>query len=96
MLHVASSAGLLTRAEREVALVRPGLALYGLNPFGNVRAPELTPALTVTSRIIRLAHVSAGTGVGYGSSYITLRPSVLATVPIVTVAQGTPTATDER
>ena len=71
LVHVASSAGLMTRAEADVELVRPGLALYGLNPFGNERAPELTPALTLVTRVMRVANVTAGTPVGYGSSYIT-------------------------
>jgi len=82
MLHVASSAGLLTRAETDVQLVRPGLALYGLNPFGNARAPELTPALTLVSRVIRVASFPRGTSVGYGCTFIAHRDSRFATIPI--------------
>jgi len=82
LVHVASSAGLLTRAETAVDLVRPGVALYGLNPFGNVSAPELTPALALVSRVVRAVDVPAGTAVGYGSSFITLRASRLATIPV--------------
>jgi len=82
LLHVASSAGLLTRAEGDVELVRPGVALYGLNPFGNARAPELTPAITLVSRVNRVEEVPAGTAVGYGSTFITTRRSRLATVPV--------------
>ena len=82
MIHVASSAGLLTRAEKAVQLVRPGVALYGLNPFGNARAPELTPAFRLESRVVRVARVPAGTAVGYGSSFITTRDSTLVTIPI--------------
>jgi alanine racemase len=82
LLHVASSAGLLTRAETDVELVRPGGALYGLNPFGNQRAPELTPVLTLVSRVVRVVEVPAGTAVGYGSTFITLRASRLATIPL--------------
>lgn len=81
-VHVASSAGLLTRAERAVQLVRPGLALYGLNPFGNARAPELTPAFSLHSRVVRVARVGPGTAVGYGSSFITTRDSLLVTIPV--------------
>lgn len=82
LVHVASSAGLLTRAERDVELVRPGVALYGLNPFGNARAPELTPAIHLVSRVNRVEAVSAGTAVGYGSTFITTRRSRLATIPV--------------
>ncbi|MEM7246478.1 MAG: alanine racemase, partial [Acidobacteriota bacterium] len=82
LIHVASSAGLLTRAERDVDLVRPGLALYGLNPFGNLPAPELTAAMTVSTRLNRVERFPAGTAVGYGSTYITLRDATLATLPI--------------
>jgi alanine racemase len=82
MLHVASSAGLLTRAEADVQLVRPGLALYGLNPFGNARAPELTPAMTLVSRVIRVASFPRGTSVGYGCTFIAHRDSRFATIPV--------------
>jgi alanine racemase len=82
LIHVASSAGLLTRAEREVELVRPGVALYGLNPFGNARAPELTPAIALVSRVNRVEELPAGTAVGYGSTFITTRRSALATIPV--------------
>ena len=81
MLHVASSAGLLTRAERAVQLVRPGVALYGLNPFGNARAPELSPAFVLRSSVVRVADVPAGTAVGYGSAFIATRDSTFATIP---------------
>ena len=82
LIHVASSAGLLTRAEGDVDLVRPGLALYGLNPFGNLPAPELTPAMTVSARIVRVERFPAGTAVGYGGTHITLHDATLATLPI--------------
>jgi alanine racemase len=82
LIHVASSAGLLTRAETDVDLARPGLALHGLNPFGNEPAPELSPTLTLVSRVARVASVPAGTSVGYGSTFITLRASRLATIPL--------------
>jgi alanine racemase len=82
LVHVASSAGLLTRAEADVELVRPGVALYGLNPFGNEPAPELTPALTLATRVVRVVDVPAGTPVGYGGTFITRRASRLATLPV--------------
>lgn len=82
LLHVASSAGLLTRAETDVELVRPGVALYGLNPWGTLRDPMLTPALTLVSRVVRCADAPMGTSVGYGCTFIAPRDSRFATIPI--------------
>ena len=82
LLHVASSAGLLTRAETDVELVRPGVALYGLNPWGTLRDPMLTPALSLVSRVVRCADEPMGTSVGYGATFIAHRPSRFATIPV--------------
>lgn len=82
LLHVASSAGLLTRAETDVELVRPGVALYGLNPWGTLRDPMLTPSLTLVSRVIRAESAPMGTAVGYGCTFIAPRDSRFATIPI--------------
>ena len=82
LLHVASSAGLLTRAETDVELVRPGVALYGLNPWGILRDPMLTPGLAFMSSVIRCGDASAGTPVGYGGTFIARRPSRFATIPV--------------
>ncbi len=81
LLHVASSAGLLTRAETDVEIVRPGVALYGLNPWGTLRDPMLTPAMALRSSVIRCADMPAGTPVGYGCTFIARRPSRFATIP---------------
>ena len=82
MLHVASSAGLLTRADTDVELVRPGVALYGLNPWGTLRDPMLTPALALCSRVVRAADEPQGTAVGYGCTFIAHRDSRFATIPV--------------
>jgi alanine racemase len=64
---------------------RPGIALYGLRPSretANPRVQALRPALEWTTRIAFLKDVAAGSGLSYGHTFHTRRPSLIATVPI--------------
>lgn len=53
---------------------RPGVALYGTNPFiGTSLAPlgdGLVPAMSVSAPLIAVREVGAGSGVGYGHTFI--------------------------
>lgn len=83
--HLAASGGLLCGAPR-YELVRVGLALYGLDPFPNASTPRLdrplTPALSVRARAVRIENALRGTPVGYDGTWVTERPSRIATLPI--------------
>ena len=61
-------------------MVRPGIALYG----GSVRhlLPGLTPAQTLLSYPVRIAHIPAGETIGYGRTFKTERDSLIMTLPI--------------
>jgi alanine racemase len=79
--HLANSAATLTRPDLHFDLVRPGIAVYGLDPLG--RAPgELRPAMTLRSRVALVKRVPAGEGVSYGHEWHTPRDSTLALLPI--------------
>ena len=80
--HAAGSAGIFRYPESHGNLVRPGISLYGSHPFPSRRACALRPVMRWTTRLIRIQAVSAGTGVSYGHTFVTQRPSRLGTLPV--------------
>jgi alanine racemase len=84
--HMANSAAVLTLPDSLFDAVRPGIAIYGLNPFrpgvSDPLAAQLRPVLELRTRITFLKEVPAGTGLSYGHSFHTEGPSLIATVPI--------------
>ncbi|MGY8904796.1 MAG: alanine racemase [Burkholderiales bacterium] len=57
--------------------VRPGIALYGSAPDYPERSAlawGLQPAMTLTSRLIAVQQLQAGSTVGYGSTYVAQAP----------------------
>jgi alanine racemase len=83
--HVSNTAAVLDlQALQEVAglnLVRPGLMLYGLAP-GHFHAADLRPVLTWKTGIVHIKDVPAGTPISYGGTFVTPRPSRIATLPV--------------
>jgi alanine racemase len=87
--HVAASAAMLTDGLLAYDGVRPGLAIYGIVPdeldVAARRAgpsDELQPVLSLHARPVRVADLPSGTGVSYGPTFRTTRPSRIATLPI--------------
>ncbi len=61
---------------------RPGLALYGECEYEHPLREEIRPVMGLTSRVMLLKNVPAGTRVSYGGTFTTERQSRLAVVPI--------------
>jgi len=83
LLHAANSAATLRDPATHFDLVRCGVAIYGLDPFG--RDPDeqaLVPALTLTARVGAVKPLLTGQSTGYGRRFVARRDTVLATVPI--------------
>jgi alanine racemase len=81
--HLAATAGTLVIPDARFDLVRLGIGMYGLNPFGDGRPSAelgLTPAMELAGRIVAVKRVAASTGVSYGYTYRTRTPSTLALV----------------
>ena len=88
--HLANSAATLTRPDLHYDLVRPGIAVYGLDPMGPPpSAYGLRPALTFRTRVALVKWVPAGEGVSYGHEWTTPRGTTLALLP-VGYADGVP------
>jgi len=83
LAHLANSAATLAIPRTHFDLVGIGLAQYGIHPASHFRPMvSLQPALSVKARIIFIKTVPAGTGVSYGHTFQTGRPTRLATVAI--------------
>ena len=67
---LANSAGVLGWPAVRRHWLRPGVMLYGVNPFiDGLEAPLLKPAMTLRSRLIAINHIKAGESVGYGATW---------------------------
>jgi alanine racemase len=67
---MANSAALLNYPETQAEWVRPGIMLYGASPLPeNALAPDLQPAMTLSSEIIAVHDIRAGETVGYGGTF---------------------------
>ena len=83
VIHVANSAALVLRSDSHFNLARPGLAIYGLPPVAAVRERvELRPVMTFKTRLMQIKRAPAGSGVGYGHTFITPRESLIGVLPV--------------
>lgn len=87
--HIANSAASLLWPARSLDLARVGIASYGLWPSPQVRAqvssamtPALRPALSWRAQVVQVKKVASGEPIGYGCTYVTTRPSVIAIIPV--------------
>jgi alanine racemase len=81
---LANSASIMEIPSVYYDVVRPGIILYGCLPSEEVDPDilDLKPVMEVKARILHLKKVESGFSVGYGRTYITERPSVIATLPL--------------
>ncbi len=78
---LAASAGIFLGAAYHADMVRPGAALYGVNPRPGSTNP-MRPVVRLRARVMQLRDVPAGTPVGYGHRAATERATRLATLAI--------------
>ncbi len=74
-----NTAGVLLGANYHFDLVRPGIGLYGGNPFSTPGHP-FKPVVTLSARIMRVSTIPAGESVGYGATFQTVAPTRVATL----------------
>lgn len=83
LLHAANSAAVLRDPACHFDLVRCGVAIYGMDPFGaDPAAVGLRPALELRSYVAAVKRVEPGQSAGYGRRFVAREPSWLATIPV--------------
>ena len=83
IIHAANSATTMKLPEAHYNAVRPGIAMYGMNPSSEWEPVfELYPALTLKSTVSRVRELPVGAGVSYGRTFVTNRPTAAALVPV--------------
>jgi Alr-MurF fusion protein len=83
LVHAANSAAILSLQEAHFDMVRPGIALYGLDPSPEVRLPaEFRPALSFKTQVAQVKGIPAGECISYGCTYTTDRPTRVAILPV--------------
>ncbi len=82
-VHAANSAAALREPDARFDMVRCGVAIYGMDPFGVDPAEHaLEPALSLHSYVASVKRFEAGDSAGYGRSWRAPAPTWVATVPI--------------
>lgn len=84
LVHASNSATSLWHKETVFNAVRLGIAIYGLNPSGQVLdlPCDLKPALRLTSQLVHVKAVAKGDHIGYGKTYQAGEEEWIGTLPI--------------
>jgi alanine racemase len=78
---LANSSGIFLGGTAYCDLVRPGVALYGVNPTPAKKNP-MRPVVELKARIIQVRTINKGDTVGYGAAFTATRPSRIAIVAV--------------
>ena len=81
--HCSNSAGIIRMPQANMNMVRAGITIYGIYPSDEVeREPvPLKPAMELISHVSYVKDLPAGAAISYGGTYVTERPSRIATIP---------------
>jgi len=81
---LANSGGIFLSNDRQnflFDLVRPGLALYGVDPLDSLQT-KLRPVVCLSARVAQIRQVEQGSLVGYGGTYQASRDMIVATIAV--------------
>ncbi len=83
LVHAANSAAMLREAEAQFDMVRCGIAIYGMDPFGkDPAARALEPALELSSYVAEVKPCKAGESAGYGRQFVAEHDTCICVLPI--------------
>jgi alanine racemase len=91
--HTCNSGGVLRHPAMHLDMVRPGIVLYGVRPCAS--PVPVAPVMRVATQVLFVRDLPTGASVSYGRSFVTRRPSRIATLP-VGYADGYPRALGNR
>jgi alanine racemase len=76
---LSNSSGVYLGAAFQFELMRPGAAVYGINPTPEADNP-MQPVVELKARIVQIRNIEKGDTVGYGGTWTARRPTKLAIV----------------
>jgi alanine racemase len=83
LVHAANSAAVLRDPDAHFDMVRCGIAIYGMDPFGeDPLARGLEPALRLSSYVAAVKRCRAGESTGYGRRFIAADDTHIGMLPI--------------
>ena len=81
--HMANSGAILQLPEAKFDMVRPGGLIYGIYPAADLpKNIDVTPVLSWKSRVVYFKVIRPGHPVGYGSTWVSDRPTRAVTIPV--------------
>ncbi len=78
---LAASSGSFLGPDYRFGMIRPGAALYGVNPVPG-RPNPMHPVIRLQGRVVQLRWIQAGASVGYGARFVAPAPRRIATVGV--------------
>jgi alanine racemase len=78
---LAASSGIFLGADYHLGMIRPGAALYGVNPLPG-RPNPMRASVRLQGRIVQTRWIPPGRSVGYGAHFTAAVPSRIATVAV--------------
>lgn len=81
LIHAANSAAAIKYKKGHFNMIRPGLMIYGLHPYADLKI-DLKPVLSLKTKVIYVKRVPRGYGISYGHSYVTKKEATIVTLPI--------------
>ena len=84
MKHIGNSAAIAELPDVHLDAVRAGITIYGIYPSDEVDRSKLAlkPVMSLISHVAYIKEVPAGTPVSYGGTFVTARPTRIATIPV--------------
>jgi alanine racemase len=83
LVHAANSAGLIHFPRSHFSMVRPGIAIYGVNPTpGTPQVCALRPAMSFRTTVAQVRELPAGSPISYGRTFQLERPGRIATLRV--------------
>jgi len=81
--HMDNSGAILNCPGFKLNMTRPGIMAYGIDPSPeNASKANLAPVMSFKTGIALLKDFPAGYGIGYNRTFVTSRPTRIATIPV--------------
>jgi alanine racemase len=81
--HMDNSGAIINYPGFKLNMVRPGIMTYGIYPGPDTETKaRLAPVMSFKTNVILLKDFPAGCGIGYNSTFVTSRPTRIATIPV--------------